>query len=169
MTHSSFSHVTISECWFHTLNLPSGSQMLKSSRMMPTALGYDGQCGVLRRNLSRKRLTLGKLQFEMNVDNIRCTYGSNKTQHRDRINLRVTQSLNQAFGRSIDFHHALDEFPGCRPTMKVSIWADHGSNIFGVSNNLHLTELFAILRDPRAMLSTERNAGASVIIKPERE
>ena len=38
-------------------------------------------------------------------------------------------------------------FPGCRPTVKVSIWADHGSNMFGVSNNLHLTELFAIYRD----------------------
>ena len=24
----------------------------------------------------------------------------------------------------------------------------HGSNIFGVSNNLHFTELLAILRDP---------------------
>ena len=31
--------------------------------------------------------------------------------------------------------------------MEVSIWANHGSKIFGVSNNLHLTELFAILRD----------------------
>ena len=27
-------------------------------------------------------------------------------------------------------------------------WFQHISNIFGVSNNLHLTELFAILRDP---------------------
>ena len=32
--------------------------------------------------------------------------------------------------------------------MKVSIWANHGSNIFGVSNNLHIGKFFAILRDP---------------------
>ena len=32
--------------------------------------------------------------------------------------------------------------------MNLSIWANHGSNIFGVSDNLHLSELFAILRDP---------------------
>ena len=32
--------------------------------------------------------------------------------------------------------------------MKVTNWANHGSNIFGVSNHLHFTELFAILRDP---------------------
>ena len=35
---------------------------------------------------------------------------SNKAQHRDRINLEVAQSLNQALGRCIDFQHALDEF-----------------------------------------------------------
>ena len=32
--------------------------------------------------------------------------------------------------------------------MMVSIWANRGSNMFGVSNNLHLTELFTILQDP---------------------
>ena len=32
--------------------------------------------------------------------------------------------------------------------MNVSIWANHGSNIFGVSDNLHFTEFFAILQDP---------------------
>ena len=43
--------------WFHTLNhLFSGSQLLKSPRMMPTALGYLGQCGEMRCNLSRNRL-----------------------------------------------------------------------------------------------------------------
>ena len=43
--------------WFHTLNLPSSSsQMLKSPRRMPTALGYEGQCGTMRHNLSRDRL-----------------------------------------------------------------------------------------------------------------
>ena len=33
----------------------------------------------------------------------RCTYRPNKTQHRNRVDLDITQSLNQAFGRSIDF------------------------------------------------------------------
>ena len=37
-------------------------------------------------------------------------YGSNRTQHRDRVNLEFTQSLNQALGRCIDFQHALDDF-----------------------------------------------------------
>ena len=41
---------------------------------------------------------------------VRCANGTNITQHRDRINLEVTQSLNQAAGRCIDFQHALDEF-----------------------------------------------------------
>ena len=39
-----------------------------------------------------------------------CAYGSNTTQHRDRINFEVTQSFNQALGRCIDFQHALDKF-----------------------------------------------------------
>ena len=38
------------------------------------------------------------------------TYRANETQHRSRVDLEITQPLNQAFGRSIDFHHALDEF-----------------------------------------------------------
>ena len=76
-----------------------------------------------------------------------CTYRPNKTQHRNRVDLDITQSLNQTFG-SFDFHHALHNFSGCSPTMKVTIRANHCSNIFGVSNNLHLTELIAILGDP---------------------
>ena len=38
------------------------------------------------------------------------THGANETQHSYRINLEVTQSLNQALGKSIDFQQALDEF-----------------------------------------------------------
>ena len=41
---------------------------------------------------------------------IRCTYGSDKTQHRNRINLEVTKTLIQALGRSINFQHSLYEF-----------------------------------------------------------
>ena len=44
---------------------------------------------------------------------IRSTYGSKKSQHRDRINLEVTQSLSQAFGGCIDFQHAQDDFFQC--------------------------------------------------------
>ena len=32
--------------------------------------------------------------------------------------------------------------------MNVTIWANHDCNILGVSNNLHLTELIEILRNP---------------------
>ena len=32
--------------------------------------------------------------------------------------------------------------------MNVSIWANHGPKIFGVSDNLHLTEIFAVLQYP---------------------
>ena len=46
--------------------------------------------------------------------------------------------------------------------MKVSIWANHGSNIFGVSNNLHLTELVAVLRNP----FLQGIASFSAILKP---
>ena len=76
---------------------------------------------------------------------VSCAYEANKTQHRNRINLEVAQSLNQALGRRIDVHHALDDFSGCRLTVNVTIWADHGSNVNGMSDILHLTELFAFL------------------------
>ena len=49
-----------------------------------------------------------------------------------------------------------------RPTMKASIWANHGSNIFGVPDNLHLTELIAILRDP----CPQRIPSLSAILNP---
>ena len=40
--------------WFQTWNRPSsGSQMLKSPRIMTTPLGYAGQCGWIRPNLPR--------------------------------------------------------------------------------------------------------------------
>ena len=42
-----------------------------------------------------------------------CAYGANKNQHRNLIDLEVAQSLNQAFCRSIDFQHVLDEFFLC--------------------------------------------------------
>ena len=35
------------------------------------------------------------------------TNGANETQHGNRVDLEITQSLNQTFGRSINFHHAL--------------------------------------------------------------
>ena len=35
------------------------------------------------------------------------TYGANGTQHGHRVDLEITQLLNQTFGRSIEFHHAL--------------------------------------------------------------
>ena len=35
------------------------------------------------------------------------TYGATETQHGNRVDLEVAQPLNQAFGRRIDFHHAL--------------------------------------------------------------
>ena len=38
------------------------------------------------------------------------TYGANETQHGNRVDLDITQSLNQTFGRGIDFHHALHKF-----------------------------------------------------------
>ena len=40
------------------------------------------------------------------------TYGANETQHGNRVDLDITQSLNQSFGRSIDLHHALYDFFG---------------------------------------------------------
>ena len=71
-----------------------------------------------------------------------CAYGSNNTQHRDRINLEVTQSLNQALGRCIDFQHALDDFSWV-PTNDEGVllgqsWFQH---IWCVEHNLHLSEL----------------------------
>ena len=64
---------------------------------------------------ARKGMILG---FECGF--VRSTYRANEIQHRNCVDLDITQSLNQTFGRSIDFHHALHAFfPLCRPTMKV--------------------------------------------------
>ena len=41
---------------------------------------------------------------------LRSTNGANETQHGNRVDLEITQSLNQTFGRSIDFHHAVHKF-----------------------------------------------------------
>ena len=38
------------------------------------------------------------------------TYRANEAQHRSRVDLEIIQPLNQAFGRIIDFHHALNDF-----------------------------------------------------------
>ena len=43
------------------------TDIFKSPMMMPTALGYESQCGVMSCNLSRKT-TQGKLRFDMDVD-----------------------------------------------------------------------------------------------------
>ena len=63
-------------------------------------------------------------------------------------NLEVTQSIKQALGGLIVTMRWMN-FSGCRPAVKVSIWANHGSNIFGVSDNLRFDEHFAILRESR--------------------
>ena len=44
----------------------------------------------------------------------------------------------------------------------MSIWANHGSNIFGVPNNLHLTEFIASLRDP----CPQRMTSLTAILNP---
>ena len=96
------------------------------------------RCGAL------KGMSLG---FE--CGSVRSTYRAHEIQHRNCVDLDITQTLNQTFGRSIDFHDALHEFClECRPTMEVSIWADHCSNIFGVTDDLHVTEFFTSFRDP---------------------
>ena len=56
-------------------------------------------CGIL------KGMVLG---FECGF--VRSTYRANEIQHRNCVNLEITQSLNQASGGRIDFHHALNEF-----------------------------------------------------------
>ena len=38
------------------------------------------------------------------------THGANEAQHGNRVDLEITQSLNQTFGRSINFHHVLHKF-----------------------------------------------------------
>ena len=41
---------------------------------------------------------------------VRSTYRATETQKRNRVDLAITLSLNQTFGRSINFHHALHKF-----------------------------------------------------------
>ena len=74
------------------------------------------------------------------------TYGANATQHGIHVDLKITQPLSQAFGRRIDFHQAFHNFFWVLPNDEGV--HNHGSNTFGVSNNLHFTEFEAILRDP---------------------
>ena len=40
------------------------------------------------------------------------TYGANETQHENRVDFVITRSLSQTFGRSTDFHRALNDFSG---------------------------------------------------------
>ena len=56
--------------------------------------------------------TLKRMVLSLEGRFVRCANGANKTQHRYRIDLELAQSLNQAFGRSSDFQHALDDFSG---------------------------------------------------------
>ena len=76
------------------------------------------------------------------------TYGANEAQHRNRVDLEITQSLNQIFGRSIDFHTALNDFSGLQSSDEG---VHAGQSLFQHiwrANNLHFTEFLAILRDP---------------------
>ena len=41
---------------------------------------------------------------------VRSTYRANEIQHRNCVDLEITQSLHQASGGRIDFHDALNEF-----------------------------------------------------------
>ena len=51
MNHGGLSRVTVGERL-----VPHIEPFFWTPRMVPTALGYEGQCGVMRRNLSSKRL-----------------------------------------------------------------------------------------------------------------
>ena len=49
-----------------------------------------------------------------------------------RLNLEVAQTLDQAFGRGVDFQYALDELLSvCRPTVRVATRSNHGARMFG--------------------------------------
>ena len=77
---------------------------------------------------------------------VECAHGANKTQHNNHIDLEVAQSLDQAFGRSIDFQNALDEFSsGCRPTVNVDVRSNHGARTLGLSDNLHLAKILTVI------------------------
>ena len=70
---------------------------------MPTKSGLSQQterCTVLRG-------TLKGMCFSLEDSFVRSAYEANETQHGNRD---ITQSLNQAFGRGIDFQHVLDDF-----------------------------------------------------------
>ena len=63
--------------------------------------------------------TLNGMVLSLDGSFVGSTYGANEIRHGNRVDLDITQSLNQTFGISIDFLHALHEFfPGCSPTIR---------------------------------------------------
>ena len=69
MEYFSLSRVALSERLIHRINRPSsGSQMLKSPKIMPTQKGYAGQCGVSKTQ-SATSLPKGMFRFKMDVNN----------------------------------------------------------------------------------------------------
>ena len=51
--------------------------------------------------------TLKGMVFGFEGGIVGSTHGDNEAQHGNRVDLEITQSLNQTFDRSINFHHAL--------------------------------------------------------------
>ena len=54
--------------------------------------------------------TLKSMVLGLDCSFVGSTYGANEIEHGNRVDLDITQSLNQTFVRSIDFHHVLTEF-----------------------------------------------------------
>ena len=70
----------------------------------------DGANPKKRRGDSVVRSCSGALKgMVLSIDGsfVGSTHGANETQHENRLDLEITQSLNQTLGRSINFHHAL--------------------------------------------------------------
>ena len=88
--------------------------------------------------------TLKGMVLSLDGSFVGSTFGANETQHRNRVDLEVAQSLNQAFGRSIDFQHSLYDFFGVlsndegvhlgqswfQPVWRVEQFASHGTSQF---------------------------------------
>ena len=55
------------------------------------------------------------------------------------------KSLDQAFGRSVDFQDTLNDFPRCRPKVNVAIRSNRGAHVLGIPDNLHLAKVLTVI------------------------
>ena len=77
------------------------------------------------------------------------------SKYRQGKYFEVNQSLNEAFGSSIDFPNSLDELcPRWSPSVEVALGSNHSANVFRVLDHFHFAKLLTVCRHQVQQLMT---------------